>query len=158
MKIKTNSNITLITCLLFFTAFSCKNESAFSDFKYADKPMAFVCEGANSKLLNEALYSFEDDIINHYKKGNQNYRLEQAYSQIIRNSVFGRLKLEDIVSKHTVKVFEALKNEANLWDANNSKSYLNYNSTAVNCISNNIKDKALKDTFDALITTNSICM
>ena len=92
MKIKMNSKITLITCLLFFTVFSCKNESAFSDFKYGDKPVAFNCEGANSKLLNEALYSFEDDIINYYKKGSDNYRLVQAYSQIIRNSVFWQTK------------------------------------------------------------------
>ena len=156
MKIKMNSKITLITCLLLFTVFNCKNESAFLDFKYADKPVAFDCQGVNSKLLNEALYSFEDDIVNHYKKGSQNYRLDQAYSQIIRNSVFGRLKLEDIVSKHTAAVFEALKNEGSLWDANNSKSYLNYNSATINCISNNIKDKPLKDTFNALITTNSM--
>ena len=156
MKIKMNSKITLITCLLFFTIFSCKKENTFSDFKYADKPVAINCEGVNSKLLNEALYTFEDDILNHYKQGNQNYRLDQAYSQIIRNSVFGRLKLEDIVSKHTVKVFEALKNEDDLWDANGLKSHLNYNSTALNCISSNIKDKALKTTFDALIATNSM--
>lgn len=156
MKIKMNSKINLAACLLLFMVFSCKNESTFSDFKYADKPAAVSCEGTNSKLLNEALYSFEDDIVNHYKKGNQNYRLDQAYSQIIRNSVFGRLKLEDIVSKHTVEVFEALKNEDDLWDASNSKSFLNYNSAAVNCISKNIKDKALKDTFDALTVTNSM--
>ena len=156
MKIKMNSKITIITCLLFFTVFSCKNENAFSNFKYADKPVVFECESANSKLLNEALYSFEDDILNHYKKGNQNYRIDQAYSQIIRNSVFGRLKMEDIVSKHTAEVFEALKNEDGLWDANNTVSHLNYNSNAINCVSNNIKDKALKDTFNALVSTNSM--
>jgi len=156
MKIKMNSKITLITCLLFFTAFSCKNENHFTDFKYADKPAAITCEGANSKILNEALYSFEDDIVNHYKKGKQNYRLDQAYSQVIRNSVFGRLKIEDVVSKHTVSVFEALKNESDLWDANNPKSFLNYHSAAVNCLSKEIQDKALRDTFDALISTNSM--
>ena len=156
MKIKMKSKITLIPFLLFFIVFNCKKESTLSDYKYADKAVAFDCEGANSKLYNEALYSFEDDIVNYYKKGSQSYRLDQAYSQIIRNSVFGRLKLEEIVSKHTVDVFEALKKEGDLWDADNSKSHLNYNSTTVNCISTNIKDKALKTTFDALITTNSM--
>ena len=112
-----NLKLTSIVFLLIFTVFSCKKESHFSDYKYTDKPVAFTCEGINSKLLNEALYSFEDDIANHYKGKGKNYRLDQAYSQIIRNSVFGTLKLEDIVSKHTVSVFEALKNES--WLVNN---------------------------------------
>ena len=156
MKIKMNSKVTRITCLLLFTAFSCKKENTFTDFRYADKPAAIVCEGTNAKLLNEALYSFEDDIVNHYKKGNSSYRLDQAYSQVIRNAVFGRLKIKDVVSKHTVSVFEALKNENDLWDANNPNSFLNYNSAIVSCISKNIQDKALKDTFDALLSTNSM--
>ncbi|WP_298555256.1 hypothetical protein [uncultured Algibacter sp.] len=156
MKIKMNSKITLLTFLLFFIAFSCKKESPFSNFKYADKPVAFECEGVNAKLLNEALYSFEDDITNHFNKGKQNRRLDQAYSQIIRNSVFGKLKLEDIISKHTVEIFEALKNEDDLWDAANTKSHLNYNSTTLSCIANNIKDSNLKTTLNALISTNSM--
>lgn len=151
-----NLKITILPFLLFFIAFSCKKESSFSDFKYGDKLVAFNCEGVNTKLLNEALYSFENDIVNHYKKGRQNYRLDQAYSQIIRNSVFGRLKLEDIVSKHTVNVFQALKNEDDLWDANNTKSHLSYNSTVIDCVSKNIQDQSLKTTLDALISTNSM--
>jgi hypothetical protein len=151
-----NLKLTSIVFLLIFTVFSCKKESHFSDYKYTDKPVAFTCEGINSKLLNEALYSFEDDITKHYKGKSQNYRLDQAYSQIIRNSVFGRLKLEDMVSKHTVSIFEALKNENDLWDANNTKSHLNYNGTAMNCISNGIKDKSLKTTLGALLSTNSM--
>lgn len=156
MKIKMNSKITLITFLLVITLFSCKKESPFTDFKYADKPVAFTCEGVNSKLLNEALYSFEDDIAKHYNKGIPNPRLDKAYSQILRNAAFGRLKLEDIVSKHTVSVFEALKKEDNLWDSTNPKSHLNYNSATLKCISNSIKDTNTKTTLNALLSTNSM--
>lgn len=151
-----NLNITLITLLLVTTLFSCKQEKVFSDYKYADAPVAFICEGVNAKLLNEALYSFEDDILNYYHKTNDKPRLDQAYSQTLRNAVFGRLKFEEVVSKHTVAVFEALKNEENLWDKENTKSYLNYNSTAFTCIANNLKDSKLKTTLNALITTNSM--
>lgn len=151
-----NSKITLTTLLFVFTLFSCKQEKVFSDYKYADKPQTFTCEGVNSKLLNEALYSFEDDIVKHYQKDKPSPRLDQSYSQVIRNSAFGRLKLEDVVSKHTVDIFEALKKEDNLWDANNPKSNLNYNSATLKCVSNNIKDNNLKTTLNALITTNSM--
>ncbi|MFV9550204.1 hypothetical protein [Algibacter sp. PT7-4] len=149
MKIKN----TLIAFLLTVTLFSCKKEDTFSNYKYADKPIAFTCEGANAKLLNEALYSFEDDITKHYNKANQkNPRLDRAYSQIIRNSVYGRLKPEDIVSKHTVNVFNALKREKNLWDTN----HLNYKSTVLQCISNTINDNNVKTTLNALLSTNSM--
>ena len=151
-----NSKISLSVFLLVITLISCKQEKVFSDYKYADKPAVFNCEGVNSKLLNEALYSFEDDILKHYKGDKQNFRLDQAYSQLIRNSVFGRLKLEDMVSKHSVEIFEVLKNDNSLWEVNNPKSYLNYNSTTLKCISKNINDTALKTTFDALVATNSM--
>ncbi len=150
------SKITILTLLLITTLFSCKQKSTFSNFKYADKPAVFICENTNSKLLNEALYSFEDDILNYYKKGNTKTRLDQAYSQTIRNSIFGRFKFEDVISKHTVAIFEALKNENNLWDQENPKSKLNYNSAIFNCIGDNLKNQKLKTTLNALISTNSM--
>lgn len=149
-----NSKITLFTILLVVTFFGCKNENTFTDFKYTDKPDVLVCDGANYKLYQEALYSFEDDILKFYGKGNPNATLLQAYSQFIRNSIYNRLKFEDIISKHTQKIFEALKNEADLWDANNTKSHLNYRSKIVECISKNIQDQALKTTFNSLVSTN----
>lgn len=147
-----NSKITLIAFLLGITLFSCKKENEFKDFKYADKPMAFTCEGTNSKLLNEALYSFEDDITNHYSRSPQMASLSKAYSQILRVSIYGNLKPEDMVSEHTVKVFEALKKEDNLW----SNNTLNYNSPALKCISSGIIDTNIKTTLNALLSTNSM--
>lgn len=151
-----NSKATLITFLLVITLFSCNQKSQFTDFKYADKPIALTCEGVNSKLLNEALYSFEEDITSHYSNINQPASLNKAYSQVIRNSIYGGLKLEDIVSKHTVNVFEALKKEKGLWDATNPKSHLNYKNKVLNCISSSIKDTSLKTTLNALLSTNSM--
>ncbi|ULC60333.1 hypothetical protein MBM09_04920 [Flaviramulus sp. BrNp1-15] len=156
MKIKMNLKITLITFLLAFTFLGCKKENTFSDYKYNDKPEVLACNGLNSKLYQEALYSFEDDILNYYGKAKPNTSLVQAYSQLLRNSIYGRLKFEDVISEHTVKVFEVLKNEDDLWDANNTKSHLNYSSNIIKCISNNMQDKSLKTTFDALISTNSL--
>lgn len=150
------SKLTLITFLLSLTLFNCKQQSTFSNYKYSDKPEIITCEGLNSKLYNEALYSFEDDILNYYKQKNDKTSLVQGYSQFIRTAIYDRLKLEDVVSKHTLDVFEALKNESDLWDATNTKSHLNYNGKTMLCISKNIKDDNLKTTLDALISTNSM--
>ena len=97
--------------ILFILCFatSCKKENTFKEYEFADKPAVLECNNLNSKLYNEALYSFENDILNFYGKDKKSLLL--AYSQFIRLSVYGRVNYKNIVSEHTLKVFEALKNE-----------------------------------------------
>lgn len=152
---KTNF-LKLFVITLAVSFISCKNENTLSEYKYADKGLVLSCENVNSKLYSEALFAFENDILNYYKKNNPNSSLLQAYSQFLRNAVYGRLKYEDIVSPHTAKVFEALKKEDKLWVANNKNSNLNYNSPLIKCIGINMQNKDLKTTFNALIGINSM--
>ena len=49
----------LILILSVFTLFNCKQENTFSEYQYADKEQVIACDNCNSKLFNEALYSFE---------------------------------------------------------------------------------------------------
>ncbi|MDO5971698.1 hypothetical protein Q4Q35_17990 [Flavivirga aquimarina] len=156
MNNKMNLNFNIITLLLVLTLLNCKNDNSFSDYKYTDKPIVLTCNDFNSKLYHEALYAFENDILKFYSKTGKNVSLTQAYGNFVRNASYKRVKYEDVISAHTLEVFKALKNENTLWDANNAKSHLNYNSSIVNCIANNIQDTALKTTFNALVTTNSM--
>lgn len=146
----------LFIITLTFGLISCKNENALSEYKYTDKGLVFNCENLNAKLYSEALFAFENDILNHYGKNIPNATLLQAYSQFIRYAVYSRVKYEDIVSPHTLKVFEALKNENDLWDANNPNSHLNYNSSLVKCIAVNMQNPDLKTTFNALLSTHTM--
>jgi len=150
-----NTKFYYIALILIFSLSSCKKETTFTDFKFSDKPATLACENLNIKLYNEALYSFEDDILNFYQR-NDKKSLLSSYSQFIRLSLYNRANLKDIVSEHTLKVFEALKNETELWDLNNPKSHLNYNGPLMDCISNNITDLNLKTTLNALLSTNSM--
>lgn len=136
---------------------SCKNENSISEYKYSTKPTVLACDSLNSKLYQEAVYSFEDDIVNFYNnKANANSSLKQAYSRFLSGVVYGGLKYEDIISTHTLDIFEALKHENNLWNVNNETSNLNYKSAVINCIAKNLQDNALKQTLNALLTTNSM--
>lgn len=146
----------LFVITLAISLISCKKENTLSEYKYADKGLVLSCENVNSKLYSEALFAFENDILNFYGKNNPNASLIQAYGQFIRNAIYGRIKYEDIVSPHTIKVFEVLKNENDLWDASNPKSYLNYNSALINCISINMQNAELKTTFNSLLKVNSM--
>ncbi|WP_248722278.1 hypothetical protein [Seonamhaeicola sp. ML3] len=157
MKSITKLILFLLTCILF----NCKNNNTITvDYKYDDKPKAISCEGLNSKLYMEALYSFEEDILNFYGKNNRNTNaqptLTTAYATFIRTAVYSKVPYESVISEHTLNIFKALKDDNTLWDAENTKSHLNYSSPLIECISKNIKDNNLKTTFNALISTNSM--
>ena len=151
MKATFNTLLILVT----LTAVSCKKENTFKDYKFAEKGNVIQCENQNAALINEAVFSFENDIESFYERNGQK-SMTTAYSQFLRNSSINRVKYADLVSPHSVKVFEALKNESGLWDANNPDSHLNYKSALLNCIASNLKDKNLKTTFDALVATSSM--
>lgn len=156
-----NLKFKLFAFLLVFALFSCKKEAeekTLDTYKFSEKGIVLNCDEFDLKLLNEALFSFEDDILNAYGTTGQSStpNLTRAYSQFIRNAMYGRINYADIVSPHTAKVFEVLKSKQELWDLNNPNTTLNYNSAVISCISNNMIDKSLKATLNALLETNSM--
>lgn len=137
---------------LCLTIFNCKNENntAF-DYKYADAENTLKCDNMDTKLFNEALLSFEDDITKFYNPTNNDIRV--AYNTFFRTVLGNRVNYEEVVSPHSMKVFEALKNVKDLWNDDNT---INYNAEIFNCVSNNFRNKDLGTTFRALVSTNSM--
>ncbi|WP_157805286.1 hypothetical protein [Confluentibacter citreus] len=154
-----NSKFNLIVLALVVTLFSCKKETpvvSLSDYKYADKGLVLNCDGMDSKLINEALFAFEDDISSFYGKTSPNSSLQLAYAQFMRDALSDRAIFSEIATPHTVEVFNVLKTKNDLWNMNNNASHLDYDSAFFNCIANNIQDKNLNTTLHALIETNSM--
>ncbi|MFT4849885.1 MAG: hypothetical protein ACI83B_002433 [Sediminicola sp.] len=151
-------NNLIIGCFLVLITSSC-NDSF--EYKYDDKPMQVSCSGANKKLLNEALYSFFDDITLYYRtqsndpseSGMSTY---EAYARFIYGGALGDVDYKSIASEHTKNVMNELRKETQLWDQKPAMSNLNYNSEFVNCLINNIKDKDMVTTIQALNTANSL--
>lgn len=147
--------INFILLLAVLTVISCKKENTFTDYKFAEKDPIITCENQNNALLTEALLSFENDISIYYADLTKN-DLAKAYSIFLSSAPVNTLNYQKVVSPHSIKVFEALKNEAGLWDANNLNSHLNYKGDLLTCIVDNFRDKKLKTTYNALVTTNSM--
>ena len=150
-----NAKLKLIVFTACLGLASCeKNEQPFNDYKFSEKGIVLNCDNLDTKLYNEALFAFENDVMTFYGKDNPNQ--VRAYSQFVRSAVNNRVKYTDMLSPHTVKVFEALKKDNSLWDANNPNSHLNYNSPFFKCIGDHIQNKDLKTTLNALVSTNSM--
>jgi hypothetical protein len=147
---KITLKITFIALCL--TLFNCKKETAsFNNYKYANDETILVCENLDTKLYVEALLSFEDDIASYYDQRNKNIR--RAHSFYFRDAIANRAKYEEFVSPHTMEVFEALKQDKDLWNADNS---INYKADIFTCLSSNFKVEGLQTTFNALVSTNSM--
>ncbi|WGD35055.1 hypothetical protein [Olleya sp. YS] len=142
-----NTRIFKIVLVVILTiTFSCnKNEAKLPDFKYADQPKAVDCKTGYDDVLNEALYAFENDIVNKYDPKTKNKL--RAYRAYISNVISNRTNLEQTVTAHSKALYDVLKTKPELWDNN----HLNYNNEAVKCIMDNIKDTSLKQTLNALV-------
>ncbi|MFT4612822.1 MAG: hypothetical protein ACJA1H_002777 [Glaciecola sp.] len=149
--------LTLCFCFL-----NCKEESKTAsqnvdfDYKYPSIEKLIDCEGIDTRLLQEAVQSFEEDLANFYTP--ERPILSRAYSLFISQALFNKADYSTIVSDHSKKVLEALKQDENLWTTNPDGSKLNFNHPVFKCIGENIKDQPLKKTFNALITTNSMSL
>ena len=144
--------LNIVFVLLLALNFNCKQESSatLAEYKYADQPETISCNPADDKLFKEAVYSFENDIINNYDPNGKNKL--RAYRSFVNNAIANRVQVESMMSKQTKAIFDVLKTKSNLWEGN----HLNYTSDLTKCLSNNMQDKDLKTTFNALITTNSM--
>ncbi len=146
------STIKILTIIFILTSYSCKRNTAnLANYKYADKEQKINCSSQNNKLLNEAIYSFEDDIIKQYDP--QNNDLNRAYSIYLRQALNARtIPYANFTAKHSVEIANALKNDG-IYHADGS---LNYQSELVECIASNIRDKRIRTTLNALLSTNSM--
>lgn len=145
----------LKTVFVFFIVlnFSCKqnnSEATLAEYKYTDQPETISCDPTTDKLMKEALYSFENDIINNYDPNGKNKL--RAYRSFVNNAVANRVDIANMMSKQTKAIFDVLKTKNDLWEG----TALNYNSDLVKCLSNNMQDQNLKTTFNALVSTNSM--
>ncbi len=121
------------------------------EYKYQDRAQPIDCPGLDKALLHEALYSFKEDLGNFYKDPDVIAGTDRFYMQGLATYVYdgmsGYANFQQIASPHTLKVFEQLKLESQIWDANNSVSRLNYNSELISCLFDNIIDEELRALF-----------
>jgi len=134
------------------TIISCNKKPSF-DFKFSDQPQVIACDQTQDALLNEALYSFENDLLMKYDSINKSKI--KGYGAFVFRGMDGSAKYEEIISPNTRPIINALIAE-NILIENKTPSHLNYEHPTVKCIINNIKDEDLKITMNALVDTKTM--
>ncbi len=156
MKLKL-ALIVLTLCL-----FNCKQETAQKqeqinfDFKYPSAQKLLDCDNLDTSLFQEAMQSFENDIVKFYTPDQPVY--SRAYSIFVGQALGNKVDYSKLVSEHSKTVFEALKQDKRLWIDNADGSKVNFQHPIFKCIGANIKDEPLRKTYNALIDTNSMSM
>ena len=126
-------------------------------YKYQKQEQTIECTNINTKLIHEALYSFKDDISRYYLKEikEKDYlNFSYSYSQYIYSGAKGELNYKEIASPHTIKVFDKLVKEGDLFIKIKGKSNLNYKNDFVKCLIDNIKSEDIRTKIINLIDVN----
>ncbi|MDX1277384.1 hypothetical protein [Oceanihabitans sediminis] len=144
-------SIKLLLVILIINLSSCKQENTptFSNYKFAEKPQVLSCTDVDSKLLNEALYSFESDIAASYNNHRNNLVL--SINTFTRQAASRTPDYAKIATQHSVELASALKDAGFLND-----NGVNYNNPVFDCFTEKIQESGLKTTFNALLSTNSL--
>lgn len=152
---KLKNIVLLIAIALLFT--SC--EQSFQ-YKYQDKPQLVNCPGANAQLMNEALYSFYDDITQYYRAKNkpssEGMSTLEAYANFIYFGAMGEADYGGIISDHSRLIIAQLKKEKQLWNMGGAYSNLDHSSEFVSCLFSKMTNKELKTTISSLQKINSV--
>lgn len=152
----------LVILVLCLCVCNCKQDSNTKisitnfDYKFFNAEKLLDCEGFDTRLLQEAVQSFETDIAKFYTPNEP--VLYRAYTQFINKTISNTIDYSALVSEHSAKVLEALKQDETLWTVNPNGRKINYNHPLFTCIGEHIKDAHLQTTFNALIDTNSMSL
>lgn len=138
--------------LVVFCIYSCTMQPKLQ-YQFSDKEQSLSCDGENNGLLNEALHSFEKDILEH-NPSEQKTQIA-GYGQFMYKGMLGTAKYDKIASDHSLAIRDALISE-NILLINGGKSNLNYEHPAVQCVLSKIENKDLQRTINALLQTNSM--
>jgi len=129
------------------------------EYRYQDKPQSVDCPGADKELTHEALYSFMEDIGAYYNQytdlrpGTYSYYLE-AYSQFVFFGFSGGARYQEIVSDHSLRILEKLREIPGLFILKEERWALNYDHEFVDCILNSIQDEDMRTQLASLRKVN----
>ncbi|MBT8258276.1 MAG: hypothetical protein KJO49_07375 [Bacteroidia bacterium] len=138
---------------LTMVVWGCKNSSE-PNYIYQDQPDLFSCSGADMKMVKEGFYVFENYIAENYAFLSNS--TDEGYYNYIKLLLDDRSPASEFFSDYLVEFKDYLKERDEFWVEKNGQLHLNYDYPLVNCLINNIKNEQLRNTIDALVSSNTV--
>jgi len=146
MKIK------FLFLILIVFVVSCQNNI---QYKYQEKEQVIFCTNEDNALLNEALYSFENDIATYYQATIPDIKtldLELSYAHFIFLGAKGEIDLKKIVSDHSINILILLKEKGYLNNSKSKVSNLDYHSNLATCLIDQFENEDIKTSIKSQIS------
>lgn len=145
---------TILLLIIGLTILSCTKPIT---YKFQEEPQVIDCPGIDNQLMNEALYSFSDDIQRHFLMEIQEkdyLNFQYSYAQYIYRGAANLLFFNEIASPHTIKIFKELEKQEGLFIEQKGKSNLNYHHEFVQCLISKIDRESLRDQIKHLLSVD----
>ncbi len=140
-----------IVVLMAITLLSCQQNLT---YKYSDKEEVFNCASVNTALYSEALYAFEDYILEHYVANPPNTP-SQAYAFYWEIAVRDLMPALELIDDHMIQIIEVLKKDETLWTETNGQISLNPEHPLLTCIQENMINDNSKEILKNLLETKT---
>lgn len=140
---------TILLVLTIIALISCKQSAKKLTYLYQDKEQSIICQTQDDALLNEALHTFEEALLDQLEP--ENRQLNSAYGKFIYQGFDGNAKYATIANQHTFDVRDKLL-EQGIITTTGAKSNLNYAHPAVACVISKIESAKIKKTIEALVS------
>ncbi len=123
------------------------------EYRYQNKKNLFLCNSADMETVKEAVYVFEDYISENYSFFSNT--VDEGYYNYLKLLLDDRSPASEFFSEYLVEFKDYLKSRDEFWTEKNGQLRLNYNNELVTCIINNIQDDQIRNTINALVTSNT---
>ncbi|MDE0598534.1 MAG: hypothetical protein OSB51_05110 [Dokdonia donghaensis] len=146
------NQLVVVVLLLSVSLISCDDKKELT-LQHSEKESITACGDEDSALLNEALFQFEQDITEAYDP--EAKRLVSAYGRYLYVGFTGTAEFDRVATCLSIAIYKELL-ARNILLEDGGTSNLNYMHPAVQCVINNMEDKDLSTTINALVETNTM--
>lgn len=149
-----------IYALLVFIAIAVTSCGDSFPYKYAEQPPKVACDQMDQTFLNEVMYSFQEDVADHYNFRNYSKTTpvyyQWGFASYVSHGSHGTAPFDEIVSDHSKVVLKQLVKEEGLFTKRDGQFVLNYKHPLATCLINNISDDAIKETIKTLVSVDQM--
>ncbi|MEP2937201.1 MAG: hypothetical protein ABJM06_02320 [Gilvibacter sp.] len=151
------SKIYIFMTILALSVTSCGDDFP---YQYAEQPPRIDCDQMNQAFLNEAMYSFQEDVAVHYNFRNYSpttpVYYQWGFASYVSHGSHGTAPYKEIVSDQSILILKELVKEEGLFTKKDGQFELNYKHPVAACLIDKLSDETIKQTIQTLVSVDQM--